>query len=212
MHPFCCVSAIPDNASVKPSPSAGFVMPTLPTAAASPRSDPITRPANDSHNNHSHGHVSQCITNGGDSGRSIHREIAPPAATAASAAAAALEVKIKDLVGSGISGILYKWVNYGKGWRPRWFVLRDGVLSYYKIHGPDRIVVNSETEKRSRVIGEESMRRIARSRNSHHSHHHHHHQQQQQQQQQLQYHRRKPLGEIHLKVSLSVLLCLLILF
>ncbi|KAF3968993.1 hypothetical protein CMV_007185 [Castanea mollissima] len=23
-------------------------------------------------------------------------------------------------------------------WRPRWFVLQDGVLTYYKIHGPDK--------------------------------------------------------------------------
>ncbi|KAL0009425.1 hypothetical protein SO802_010927 [Lithocarpus litseifolius] len=38
-------------------------------------------------------------------------------------------MKINDIVGNGISGILYKWVNYGKGWRPRWFVLQDGVLS-----------------------------------------------------------------------------------
>lgn len=96
-----------------------------------------------------------------------------------------VDVKINDLVGNGISGILHKWVNYGKGWRPRWFVLQDGVLSYYKIHGPDKIVVNPETEKGSKVIGEESMRRITRNRNSSFPY-------------QL---RRKPFGEIHLKVS-----------
>lgn len=93
-----------------------------------------------------------------------------------------VDVKINNIVGSGISGMLYKWVNYGKGWRPRWFVLQDGVLSYYKIHGPDKIVVNRETEKGSKVIGEESMRRIHRPSNGH---------------SQLQ---RKPCGEIHLKV------------
>ncbi|KZV28832.1 Oxysterol-binding protein [Dorcoceras hygrometricum] len=108
------------------------------------------------------------------------------------------EVKINDIVGNGISGVLYKWVNYGKGWRPRWFVLQDGVLSYYKIHGPDKIVVNQDTEKGSRVIGEDSMRRISRQ---HHNHLHLHH----------QHHRngnigspsksRKPVGEVHLKVS-----------
>ncbi|XP_073147711.1 oxysterol-binding protein-related protein 1C-like [Henckelia pumila] len=108
------------------------------------------------------------------------------------------EVKINDIVGNGISGILYKWVNYGKGWRPRWFALQDGVLSYYKIHGPDKIVVNQDTEKGSRVIGEESMKRISRQ---HHSHLHH----------QPHHHRngssgspsksRKPVGEVHLKVS-----------
>ncbi|KAI3452643.1 hypothetical protein Pfo_009307 [Paulownia fortunei] len=57
-----------------------------------------------------------------------------------------------------VVGILYKWVNYGKGWRERWFVLEDGVLSYYKVHGPDKIVVSSGMEKGVRVIGEESWR------------------------------------------------------
>ncbi|PWA83210.1 oxysterol-binding protein, PH domain-like protein [Artemisia annua] len=94
------------------------------------------------------------------------------------------DVKINDIVGSGISGILHKWVNYGKGWRPRWFVLQDGVLSYYKIHGPDKIVVSKETEKGARVIGDESFRRLARNRNGVGSSAH-----------------RKPFGEVHLKVS-----------
>ncbi|KAL1550402.1 Oxysterol-binding protein-related protein 1D, variant 2 [Salvia divinorum] len=57
-----------------------------------------------------------------------------------------------------VAGILYKWVNYGKGWRERWFVLEDGVLSYYKVHGPDKIVVGSVREKGARVIGHESWR------------------------------------------------------
>ncbi|KAG4392984.1 hypothetical protein GLYMA_04G253000v4 [Glycine max] len=152
MHPFCCVSAISDQASpVKPS-FADFAMPPLPAAAAASavRSDLAPR--------HSH------------SGSQREQPV--------------VDVKINDLVGNGISGILYKWVNYGKGWRPRWFVLQDGVLSYYKIHGPDKIVVNQETEKGSMVIGEESMRRITRNRNSYHPQH-----------------IRKPFGEIHLQVS-----------
>ncbi|KAG6419815.1 hypothetical protein SASPL_116327 [Salvia splendens] len=99
------------------------------------------------------------------------------------------DLKINDIVGNGISGILHKWVNYGKGWRPRWFVLQDGVLSYYKINRPDRI--NPQTEKGSRVIGEESMKRLSRKFTG--------------------LHRRtgswgsmkgrKPVGEVHLKVS-----------
>ncbi|XP_022636392.1 oxysterol-binding protein-related protein 1C isoform X2 [Vigna radiata var. radiata] len=153
MHPFCCVSAISDQASpVKPS-FADFPMPPLPAAAAAVRSDSAPR------HSHKHSH----------SGSQREQPV---------------DVKINDLVGNGISGILYKWVNYGKGWRPRWFVLQDGVLSYYKIHGPDKIVVNPETEKGSMVIGEESMRRITRNRNSYPCQH-----------------VRKPFGEIHLKVS-----------
>ncbi|PWA34171.1 oxysterol-binding protein, PH domain-like protein [Artemisia annua] len=31
------------------------------------------------------------------------------------------------------AGMLYKWTNYGKGWRSRWFLLRNGVLTYSKI-------------------------------------------------------------------------------
>ncbi|XP_027903100.1 oxysterol-binding protein-related protein 1C isoform X2 [Vigna unguiculata] len=156
MHPFCCVSAISDQASpVKPS-FADFPMPPLPAAAATAatvRSDSAPR------HSHKHSH----------SGSQREQPV---------------DLKINDLVGNGISGILYKWVNYGKGWRPRWFVLQDGVLSYYKIHGPDKIVVNPETEKGSMVIGEESMRRITRNRNSYPCQH-----------------VRKPFGEIHLKVS-----------
>ncbi|CAA7401541.1 unnamed protein product [Spirodela intermedia] len=93
------------------------------------------------------------------------------------------EVKLNDIVGNGISGILYKWVNYGKGWRPRWFILQDGVLSYFKIHGPDGIEVNSETNNGSRVIGELSIRLLSRRRQCY------------------SHQRRKPIGEVHLKVS-----------
>ncbi|CAA3003922.1 Hypothetical predicted protein [Olea europaea subsp. europaea] len=85
-----------------------------------------------------------------------------------------------------ICGILYKWVNYGKGWRARWFVLQDGVLSFFKIHGPDKIVVNQETEKGSRVIGEESMKLMfCNHKNGSHS----------------SSKTWKAVGEIHLKVS-----------
>ncbi|KAF3788478.1 Oxysterol-binding protein-related protein 1C [Nymphaea thermarum] len=112
------------------------------------------------------------------------------------------EVKLNNIVGSGISGILYKWVNYGKGWRPRWFVLQDGVLSYYKIHGPDKIEVNQETEKGAKVIGEVSYRRMSKRRNgSNHQRHHHHIQQNNHYQNGDCYSRGKPVGEVHLKVS-----------
>ncbi|XP_044979895.1 oxysterol-binding protein-related protein 1C-like isoform X1 [Hordeum vulgare subsp. vulgare] len=106
-------------------------------------------------------------------------------------------VRLNEIVGGGISGVLYKWVNYGRGWRPRWFALSDGVLSYYKIHGPDRIDLSRDTDRGAKVIGEDSHRRLARpsstsssaSSAAPHSNGHHHHTP------------RKPLGEIHLKVS-----------
>lgn len=101
------------------------------------------------------------------------------------------DVKINDLLlGNGICGILHKWVNYGKGWRPRWFVLDDGVVSYYKIHGPDKIVINQEAVKGFKVIGDDSLRRISRSAKSHSNG-------SASSNSQL---RRKPVGEVHLKV------------
>ncbi|XP_061357915.1 oxysterol-binding protein-related protein 1A-like isoform X3 [Gastrolobium bilobum] len=176
MHPFCCVSAISDQASpVKPSSThfSDFAVPPLPTAAI--RSVSIPRHMNNHNHNHirNQSHSSNHSISNSEHGRVSQRE-----------QPVVVDVKINDLVGNGISGILYKWVNYGKGWRPRWFVLQDGVLSYFKIHGPDKITVNHETEKGSKVIGDESMRRIARNRNSY-----------------PYQHRRKPFGEIHLKVS-----------
>eukprot|EP00258_Populus_trichocarpa_P031713 XP_024447732.1 oxysterol-binding protein-related protein 1C isoform X2 [Populus trichocarpa] len=75
-----------------------------------------------------------------------------------------------------ISGILQKWVNYGKGWRPRFFLLDDGVLSYYKTNG------------------------------RHHHHHHHHHHRKKNTPPGEDISRwisrlGNPIGEIHLKVS-----------
>ncbi|GFY88196.1 OSBP(oxysterol binding protein)-related protein 1D [Actinidia rufa] len=87
----------------------------------------------------------------------------------------------------GVSGILYKWVNYGKGWRARWFVLEDGVLSYYKIHGPDKIAMSPSREKGVKVIGEESLSYVKKANWS----------------SKLGSYAKqwKPFGEIHLKVS-----------
>lgn len=44
--------------------------------------------------------------------------------------------------GTIVAGMLSKWVNLGKGWRPRLFVLKDGVLSYYRVAGPGLSKVN----------------------------------------------------------------------
>jgi hypothetical protein len=74
------------------------------------------------------------------------------------AVAEARDSKAYGGVSGGVAGILYKWVNYGKGWRSRWFVLEDGVLSYYKVHGPDKILISPAREMGVKVIGEDSMR------------------------------------------------------
>ncbi|GLT36672.1 hypothetical protein SLA2020_110350 [Shorea laevis] len=87
-----------------------------------------------------------------------------------------------------VAGILYKWVNYGKGWRARWFLLEDGVLSYYKIHGPDKILTSPARDKSVRVIGEESLRFMRKANWSSHR-------------LGLANRQCKPFGEIHLKVS-----------
>ena len=35
---------------------------------------------------------------------------------------------------AAVAGLLHKWTNIGKGWRPRWFaILRGGLLAYSKI-------------------------------------------------------------------------------
>ena len=60
------------------------------------------------------------------SSSSSSEEVAAAAAAAAAAAptpaAAAAETK----------GWLYKWTNYIKGYQKRWFVLANGLLSYYR--------------------------------------------------------------------------------
>ncbi|KAL2634717.1 hypothetical protein R1flu_006196 [Riccia fluitans] len=84
-----------------------------------------------------------------------------------------------------VGGILYKWVNYGKGWRPRWFVLQEGVLSYYKVHGPDKVSVNHERHKGLRLIGDEAQRLQRKQKNANVD----------------EKRPRKPFGEVHLKVS-----------
>ncbi|XP_024963488.1 oxysterol-binding protein-related protein 1C-like isoform X2 [Cynara cardunculus var. scolymus] len=168
MHPFCCVPADHNNS-----------MPATPSSSAVLGSDSSKPIHINNNNNHDHNHH-VAFNTVSDAARQPTMRLS---------GGDQRDVKINDIVGNGISGVLHKWVNYGKGWRPRWFVLQDGVLSYYKIHGPDKIVVSKETEKGSRVIGDESFRRLSRHRNSvlniTNSHRPH----------------RKPVGEVHLKVS-----------
>ncbi|GBG46297.1 hypothetical protein CBR_g79694 [Chara braunii] len=59
-----------------------------------------------------------------------------------------------------VAGILYKWVNFGRGYRPRWFVLDKGVLYYYKVHGPEKVNISLEKMRRGELltIGEEALK------------------------------------------------------
>lgn len=72
-----------------------------------------------------------------------------------------------------VVGILYKWVNYGKGWRPRLFALREGVFSYYKVHGHDKVTVNDNRFRNFRIIGEDAQR-FSKKQNKTHTHPHLH--------------------------------------
>lgn len=88
-----------------------------------------------------------------------------------------------------VEGLVYKWVNYGKGWRDRWMVLRDGVLSYYKLRGPAKIAVGGgggDGFAGRVVIGEES-RKYLRKRGFGSG---------------RNFGQCKPFGEVHLKVGL----------
>ncbi|XP_042472370.1 oxysterol-binding protein-related protein 2A-like isoform X1 [Zingiber officinale] len=53
-----------------------------------------------------------------------------------------------------VSGVLYKWTNYGRGWRSRWFSLRRGVLSYSKIRPGDGAPTKEDAAVR--IIGDTS--------------------------------------------------------
>ncbi|XP_058222393.1 oxysterol-binding protein-related protein 2A-like isoform X1 [Rhododendron vialii] len=77
---------------------------------------------------------------------------------------------------ASFAGVLYKWTNFGKGWRSRWFLLRNGVLSYSKILAPE-----NPAGEDVRLIGEVSSGGLPRldSRRKNH----------------------KTFGIVHLKVS-----------
>ncbi|XP_021748874.1 oxysterol-binding protein-related protein 1C-like [Chenopodium quinoa] len=185
MHPFCCVSPI----SNRDQPSA---FPPMPSHSLSSADAPHINGCDDAvirrRENTTAAAAAATTTSAtaiGNATNQIHNNNSSILNHQQLSTVDQREVKINDIVGNGICGILYKWVNYGKGWRPRWFVLQDGVLSYYKIHGPHKITLTLESEKGFKVIGDESMRRIRRSGNNPSSN-------------PL---RRKPFGEVHLKVS-----------
>ncbi|CAH8358378.1 unnamed protein product [Eruca vesicaria subsp. sativa] len=88
--------------------------------------------------------------------------------------------------GRSVAGILHKWTNYGKGWRSRWFLLRDGILSYSKIRRPENVNMLSPSDD-VRLIGDNSDDRLSKmyscsGRGGRRKHH-------------------KTIGIVHLKVS-----------
>lgn len=187
MYQFCCVAPVPDRttqaaAATHLSSSSSSEFLNMQHRSTSFRSLPTPS------RNVGSSHSLRIPTNNGDDDHD-NRLIQRSKSSASEWFSRQLSIRdhrgvvINDIVGNGISGILYKWVNYGRGWRSRWFVLQDGVLSYFKIHGPNKITINHETERGSKVIGEDSIRRLSRRTRS-------------------QSRVRKPVGEIHLKVGL----------
>lgn len=62
-----------------------------------------------------------------------------------------------------IAGLLHKWVNYGHGWKHRWFVLEQGMLSYYKRDGIS-VVQDLQRRKSVKLIGEEAQRLLKKEK------------------------------------------------
>lgn len=67
--------------------------------------------------------------------RGIQEKTILGGAAQAAAGPAAAEAGVGSKEGREMKGYLKKWTNYTSGWKLRWFVLEDGVLSYYKHQG-----------------------------------------------------------------------------
>ncbi|KAM3273423.1 hypothetical protein ACQJBY_042969 [Aegilops geniculata] len=113
-----------------------------------------------------------------------HHHHYQPRSVAAATLSATPEAAPPQTTPPVVSGVLHKWVNYGKGWRSRWFVLEDGVLSYYKLRdGGGESGESSASTAAARVIGEGDALRRAREDAA------------------AAGKQWKPFGDIHLKVS-----------
>jgi hypothetical protein len=82
---------------------------------------------------------------------------------------------------SSVAGVLSKWTNYDKGWRSRWFVLRNSIVSYAKIRRPKNLNLLAPATDDVRLIGEISADRLSRMDSGRLKH-------------------RKDVGIVHLKV------------
>ncbi|XP_037465462.1 oxysterol-binding protein-related protein 2A-like isoform X1 [Triticum dicoccoides] len=76
-----------------------------------------------SHHHHHHHHALCCLSSAPPQPEASPTPAPEPAAATATPGPGSVAV----------AGVLHKWTNYGRGWRERWFSLRDGVLSYSKI-------------------------------------------------------------------------------
>uniref|UniRef100_A0A5B7BVZ5 Putative OSBP(Oxysterol binding protein)-related protein 2A isoform 4 n=1 Tax=Davidia involucrata TaxID=16924 RepID=A0A5B7BVZ5_DAVIN len=83
---------------------------------------------------------------------------------------------------ASFAGVLYKWTNYGKGWRSRWVLLRNGVLSYSKILRQENLALLPPGDD-VRLIGDVSTPRLSRLDSSGRRKH------------------QKSVGIVHLKIS-----------
>ncbi|KAE8099150.1 hypothetical protein FH972_017154 [Carpinus fangiana] len=63
---------------------------------------------------------------------------------------------------SSVARVLSKWTNHGKGWRSRWFVLMNNVVSYAKIRRPENLNLLTLATDDVRLIGEISADRLSR--------------------------------------------------
>ncbi|XP_024171246.1 oxysterol-binding protein-related protein 2A isoform X2 [Rosa chinensis] len=88
---------------------------------------------------------------------SLSRTRSLPASLAASSLGSAGNAGRQTGSEATVAGVLHKWTNYGKGWRSRWFLLRNGVLSYAKIRLPENLNLLNPNDD-VRVIGEISTR------------------------------------------------------
>ncbi|OMO55154.1 Oxysterol-binding protein [Corchorus capsularis] len=92
---------------------------------------------------------------------SLTRARSMPAGTLSGSESANAAMLTKGGSEGTVAGILYKWTNYGKGWRSRWFLLRNGVLSYSKIRRAETLNLLSPTDD-VRLIGDITTNRLSR--------------------------------------------------
>ncbi|KAJ8767679.1 hypothetical protein K2173_018237 [Erythroxylum novogranatense] len=93
------------------------------------------------------------------------------------------DVRLTSLGGEAtVAGVLYKWTNYGKGWRSRWFSLKNGVLSYSKIRRSENLNTLTPNDE-VRLIGDISSGRLSRMDSRSHRRKH-----------------QKAVGIVHLKI------------